>query len=259
MGVRRRHLLFMARVVVGGVVVVVLVGDTTAGLVGRVGTTGARGDPMNSDGVKGHIQGTREKAEDGVFVTAIVDKSEHISGTENQGDDGADQSAASNLTQLALAGTLKDRGGAHQWANEQDGEPAGHKDIIENQDDGGQGLETNDTLVLVVEDGNTVENHENQDDGVWGEQQDIDAVEKSVLAGGGDGANDIDLLNEEEVDDNLGGSVEGEADKDGQGARCHVAGVGGCQDCSYGCEPPRYHVERDDEASGVVDAGHVGT
>lgn len=227
MGIRGRHLLFVARVVVGGIVVVVLVGDAAAGLVGGVGATGARGDPVDSDGVKGHIQGAREQAEDRVFVAAVVDKSEHVSRTEDQGDDGTDQSAAGNLAQLALAGALEDRGGAHQWANEQDGEPAGHKDIIENQDDGGQGLETNDTLVLFVEDGNAVENHENQDDGIRSEQQDVDAVEESVLPGGCDGTNDINLLNEEEIDDNLGESVEREADKDGQGTRCHVAGVGG--------------------------------
>lgn len=239
MGVRRRHLLLVAHVVVGGgVVVVVLVGDTPAGLVGGVGATSARGDPVDSDGVEGHIQSAREQADDRVLVAAVVDESEHVPGTENQSNNGTDQSATGNLAQLALAGTLEDRGGAHQWANEKDGEPAGHKDVIENQDDGGQGLEANDTLVLLVEDGNTVENHENEDDGVRCEQQDVDAVEESVLAGGSNGANNIDLFNKEEVDDNLGGSVQGEADKDGQGARSHVAGVGGCQDGRYGCEAP---------------------
>lgn len=81
---------------------------------------------------------------------------------------------------------------------------------------------------------------------------------RSVFAGGSDGADDVDLLNEEEVDDNLGGGVQGQADKDGEGAGHDVSGVGRCQHGSHGCEEPRDDIERDDETSSIVDVGQGG-
>lgn len=83
-GVGGGDLLFGA----GGVhLVSVLVGDTTAGLVGRstVAST-TRGDPVDRAGVQGHVQRAREKAEDRVLVTTEVDEGEDVAGTEDKGN-----------------------------------------------------------------------------------------------------------------------------------------------------------------------------
>lgn len=81
------------------------------------------------------------------------------------------------MTELALAGALEDGSGAHEWADEEDGQPAGDEDVVENQDDRGEGLETNEALVVLVQDGDVVQDHEDQDDGVRRQQQDVEAVQ----------------------------------------------------------------------------------
>lgn len=162
----------------GGVhLVSVLVGDTTAGLVGRstVAST-ARGDPVDRAGVQGHVQRAREKTEDRVLITSVVDEREDIAGTEDKGNHGTDEGTTGDLTELTLAGALEDGGGAHERADEKDGQPAGDEDVIENKDDRGEGLETNEALVVLVQDGDVVQDHEDQDDGVRRQQQDVEAV-----------------------------------------------------------------------------------
>lgn len=156
----------------------VLVGDTTAGLVSRsIVARTARGDPVNRAGVQGHIQCAREKAEDRVLITTVVDEGEDVAGTEDKGNNGTDEGTTGNLTELALAGSLEDGGGAHKWADEEDGQPARDEDIVENQDDRGEGFETNEALVVLVQDSDVIQDHEDQDDGVGRQQQDVEAVQ----------------------------------------------------------------------------------
>jgi len=68
----------------------------------------------------------------------------------------------------------------------------------------------------------------------------------------------MDLFDEEEIYDDLGGGIEGEADEDGDGARGDVAGVGCGEDGSHGGEEPGDDVEGYDEPTGVVDTPKTG-
>lgn len=116
----------------------VLVGIGTASLVGgsAVAST-ARGDPMDCAGIQGHVQRAREQAEDRVFIAAVVDEGEDVSGTENKGDHGADEGATGDLTEFSLRRALEDGGSGHEGADEKNGQPAGDEDVIEDKDDGG--------------------------------------------------------------------------------------------------------------------------
>lgn len=162
----------------GGVVVVgVGVHVPLRGLVGSLSTARTRGDPMNRDSVQGHIQGTREQTQDRVFITTEVDEREDVARTQDEGNDGTDQGTLGNLTELHLGGTLKDRGGGHQGANEEHGQPARDEDVVEDESDGGQGFQTDITFILFVQDRDVVEDHEDQNHGVRGQQQNIDLVQ----------------------------------------------------------------------------------
>lgn len=120
-----------ALLVVGSGILSGLVGDTTASLLGRGRSTGTRGDPVDGAGVQGDIQCAGEQAHDRVLVTLVVDEREDVTGTQNQGNHGADESATGDLSELALAGTLENGVGAHEGTDEEDGEPARNKDIVE--------------------------------------------------------------------------------------------------------------------------------
>lgn len=81
------------------------------------------------------------------------------------------------MTQFALAWTLKDGGGTHERSDEEDGEPQGDEDIIHDQGDGGSGLETNEAVLVFVQDGDSIEDHEGQDESVWSQEYDVGTIE----------------------------------------------------------------------------------
>ena len=150
-----------ALLVVGGILSG-LGGDTAASLFcrGRSRSTSTRGDPVDCAGVQGDIECAGEQAQDRVFVTLVVDQGEDVAGAQNQGNHGADEGATSDLSELALAGALENGVGAHQGLDEEDGEPARDKDIVEDQDDGGQWLQPDVALVILVQHRDAVQDHE---------------------------------------------------------------------------------------------------
>ena len=146
------------------------------GLLGRVRTTGTGGDPMDRHGIQGHVEGAGEQTEDRVFKTTEVDEGKDVAGTQDQGNDGTDQGTLGHLTELHLGGTLENGGGGHQGADEENGQPARDEDIVQDENDRGQGLQTNVALVLIVQDGDAVEDHQDQDHGVGGQEYNVDLV-----------------------------------------------------------------------------------
>ena len=63
---------------------------------------------------------------------------------------------------------MEDGGCGHQWADEEDCQPGGDEDVVEDEGDGCEGFETDEALVVNVEDCDAIEDHEDQDDGVGG-------------------------------------------------------------------------------------------
>lgn len=55
-----------------------------------------------------------------------------------------------------------------------------------------------------------MENHECDDSGIRGHEDQIDLVESEVGAGDANGCDDVDLLHQEQVDDDLGKGVQGD-------------------------------------------------
>jgi len=80
------------------------------------------------------------------------------------------------LSQLALTGTLKDRGGAHEWSDKENCEPGGDENIIEDQRDGRSRLEANEAVVFFIQHSDSIEDHQHENDGVRCQEQDIGTI-----------------------------------------------------------------------------------
>ena len=91
-------------------------------------TTG--GDPMDGDGVQSHIGSTGRQTDQATLISLEDDQGRDVARTEDQGDDTTQEGSTGNITQLALGGALEQRGGAHEGADEQEGQPARDKDIV---------------------------------------------------------------------------------------------------------------------------------
>lgn len=198
----------------------------------------ARGDPVNCDRIQGHVQCAGEKTKKRILIAAEVYQREHIARAGEKRQDGSNQGTTRNTVQLGLGRALQCRAGTHQRTDKQNGEPARDEDIVQDQCDRGQRLQTNVAVAVLVQDGDTVHDHQDQNDDVWGEQHEVEAIQSSVLATSGHRADDIDLFDQEQVDHNLGRCVETDADKDGQRARHEVASVGRVEECCNGGEGP---------------------
>lgn len=74
-----------------------------------------------------------------------------------------------------------------------------------------------------------------------------------ILSCGSNGCDNIDLLHQEEVDDDLGESIEDDAGKDGKAARQDVAVIGLDQHRRNEREGPRHQIQRNHQASSIVD------
>lgn len=139
MRLQRSNLLLGGRQVVSAMDAVIAGVVTGAGsLPRRLGgahntSTTTGGDPMDGDGVQSHIGSTGRQADQATLVTLEDDQGRDVACTENQGDDTAQEGSTGNITQLTLGGALEQRSGAHEGADEQEGQPARDKDIVKDQ------------------------------------------------------------------------------------------------------------------------------
>lgn len=139
--------------------------------------TASRGHPVHRHGVEGHVDRARGQADQATLVALEYHEGEHIGGGEDQGDDRAQQRAAGHVAELTLGGALEERSGGHQGPDEEDGEPRGNKDIVDDQGDGGRWEETNEAGTIVLEVGDAEEEHQGKDAEVGDEEDQVDAVE----------------------------------------------------------------------------------
>lgn len=128
----------------------------------------SRSHPMDCACVQGHVQRARQQTQDRILIALEVNQSKHVCRRKDKGDDRTDKSPSGDLTEFSFRGSLEDRSCGHQWTDEEDCQPGGNEDVVENEGDGCEGFETDKALVVDVEDGDAIEDHEDQDDGVRG-------------------------------------------------------------------------------------------
>lgn len=129
-------------------------------LIGAARSPRPRSHPMDGASVQGHVQRARQQAQDRVFIPLEVDQGENVCGREDKGDNGTDKSPSGDLTKFSFRGSLENGSCGHQWADEEDCQPGGDEDVVEDEGDGCKGFETDEALVVNVEDGDAIEDHE---------------------------------------------------------------------------------------------------
>lgn len=215
--------------------------------------------PMDNDRVERDIEGTGRQTVQSTLITIKVHQTRNIGTGEEESKDRTNKRPPSNIPQPRLCGALKHRSRGQQGVDKETRQPTADKSVVENQRDRGRRLEADHAMsILRLDLGNAEIYRKDKDAQVRGDQRQVKLVHPTVPAGDTDGCHDIDTFSQEQVDNNLGGRVEDNADKDRECTGGLVSVVGLDQHCSNDREEPREEVEHDDEPSGIVDVAYPG-
>lgn len=132
---------------------------------------------MDGHGVESHVDGTGRQADQPALLALEQYQREDVGGREDQGDDGAHESAAGDVAKLALGGALEEGSGRHEGTDEECGEPAGDEDVVDDQCHGGRGQEADKAGAVALEVRDAKGEHQGKDAKVWDQQGQVDAIQ----------------------------------------------------------------------------------
>lgn len=120
--------------------------------------------PVDGHGVQGHVCCAAGQAHEAQFVALEIGKREDVTRAQDSGDDGADQAAPGDLAEVAPGGALEQGVGTDQGTDEEESQPGGEQDVVDDQRYGRGALDANVAGALEVELCDLVGGHQVDDD-----------------------------------------------------------------------------------------------